>query len=61
MICYLLRQTYTQLQVLKDQRKDEFTAKNDNQVFFARDLSIIFAEVHIILIEYSTFKCVLFL
>ncbi|VVC41968.1 Acyl-CoA oxidase/dehydrogenase, central domain,Acyl-CoA oxidase,Acyl-CoA oxidase, C-terminal,Acyl- [Cinara cedri] len=44
LICYLLRQTYTQLQLLKHQKKDEFTAKNDSQMFFARDLSIVFAE-----------------
>lgn len=47
MICYLLRQTYAQLQLLKDQKKDLFTAKNDSQMFFARDLSIVFAEVNL--------------
>lgn len=47
MLCYLLRQTYAQLQLLKDQKKDLFTAKNDSQMFFARDLSIVFAEVNI--------------
>jgi hypothetical protein len=49
MICYLLRQTHAQLQLLKDQQKDVFTAKNDSQMFFARDLSIVFAEVSNIL------------
>lgn len=48
MICYLLRQTYAQLELLKEQREDVFTAKNDSQMFFARDLSIIFAEVNIL-------------
>jgi hypothetical protein len=47
MICYLLRQTYAQLELLKDQRKDLFTAKNDSQMFFAKDLSIVFAEVNL--------------
>jgi len=47
MICYLLRQTYAQLELLKGQRKDLFTAKNDSQMFFARDLSIVFAEVNL--------------
>lgn len=48
MVCYLLRQTYKQVQLLKDQRKNVFTAKNDSQMFFAKDLSIIFAEVNIL-------------
>ncbi|XP_025200240.1 peroxisomal acyl-coenzyme A oxidase 3-like isoform X2 [Melanaphis sacchari] len=44
MICYLLRQTHAQLELLKNQKKDLFTAKNDSQMFFAKDLAIVFAE-----------------
>lgn len=54
MICYLLRQTYAQLQLLKD-KKDLFTAKNDSQMFFARDLSIVFAEVNLLYLYYLNF------
>lgn len=52
MICYLLRQTYAHLQLLKDHKKDLFTAKNDSQMFFARDLSIVFAEVNLLYLYY---------
>lgn len=52
MICYLLRQTYAQFQLLKDQRNDVFTAKNDSQMFFAKDLSIVFAEVNILFVYF---------
>lgn len=47
-ICYLIRKTYAQLQLLKAQGKDAFTVKNDSQMFFAKDLSIVFAEVSIV-------------
>lgn len=45
MICYLLRQTHNQLNLLKQINKDDFTAKNDSQMFYARELSIVFGEV----------------
>lgn len=50
MICYLLRQTYNQLNLLKNISKDDFTAKNDSQMFYARDLSIVFGEVIILFV-----------
>jgi len=50
MICYLLSHTYAQLEMLKSQNKDLFTAKNDSQMFFARNLSIVFGEVNIYIV-----------
>lgn len=56
-ICYLLRQTHAQFSLLKEQKQDVFTAKNDCQMFFARDLSKVFAEVNItIYLQYFFFK-----
>ncbi|XP_050427560.1 peroxisomal acyl-coenzyme A oxidase 3-like isoform X2 [Adelges cooleyi] len=43
-ICYLLERTSERVNLLKAQGVCKFTAKNESQMFFARDLSIAFAE-----------------
>lgn len=43
--CYLLQKTYNKLENELQQRKDLFWAKNDNQVFYAKNLSIAFIQV----------------
>ncbi|XP_065219926.1 peroxisomal acyl-coenzyme A oxidase 3-like isoform X2 [Planococcus citri] len=44
LICYLLEITTDKLNMLKDQGKDSFTAKNDTQVYFAKTLSLAYGE-----------------
>lgn len=43
--CYLLQKTYNRLENDLQQRKDLFWAKNDNQVFYAKNLSLAFIQV----------------
>ncbi|XP_050545709.1 peroxisomal acyl-coenzyme A oxidase 3-like isoform X3 [Daktulosphaira vitifoliae] len=43
-ICYLLQQTDEKLNLLKAQGLCSFTRRNESQMFYARDLSIVFAE-----------------
>ncbi|KAF4530545.1 hypothetical protein B566_EDAN016998 [Ephemera danica] len=44
LICWLLEETEKQLEKLKHQGKDMFTAKNESQIFRARSLSLAYIE-----------------
>ncbi|KAK7867136.1 hypothetical protein R5R35_005852 [Gryllus longicercus] len=44
----LLKSTYEVVETQKQKGKDTFTAKNDSQVFYARDLSIAYIELAVI-------------
>lgn len=43
--CYLLKETYEKLQSSNLNDSDLFWAKNNSQVFLARDLSVAFIQV----------------
>lgn len=43
--CYLLKASYENYESNVKQNMDSFTAKNENQVFYARNLSIAFVQV----------------
>ena len=43
--CYYLKKTYDRVQRLKKSGSDNFEARNDSQTYFARTLSLVYAEV----------------
>jgi acyl-CoA oxidase len=48
LLCYVLRNSHSKFEKSLKEGKDIFTARNENQIFFAKTLSIVFIEVNII-------------
>lgn len=48
LVCYLLKETYEKVNFLTGQGLDAFSAKNESQIFYAKTLSIVYAEHYII-------------
>ena len=45
LVCYLLQSTEEKIRHLKSKGYDDFSAKNESQVFYSKSLSISFLEV----------------
>ena len=45
LVCYLLRESASRLESQLNSGKDGFTARNDSQVFYCRQLALTFIEV----------------
>jgi acyl-CoA oxidase len=45
LICWLIQETHSRLCVSQESGEDKFTARNNAQVFRARTLSLVYAEV----------------
>ena len=45
LICYVLKSSHSKYEKSLKDGKNAFTARNDNQVFFSKTLSIIFIQV----------------
>lgn len=45
LLCYILKLSHDKLESSIKAGKDLFTARNENQVFYSRTLSIVFMEV----------------
>ena len=45
LICWLLQETHKRIHVSEKSGEDKFTARNNAQVFRARTLSLVYAEV----------------
>lgn len=45
LICYLLEITAHKFKLLQEQGENQFTARNETQVFYAKTLSLAFIEV----------------
>lgn len=45
LLCYVLRNSYKRYEKSIKDGKESFTARNENQVFFSKTLSIVFIEV----------------
>jgi hypothetical protein len=45
LICYVLKNAHSKYEKSLREGKNAFTARNDNQVFFSKTLSIIFIQV----------------
>lgn len=56
LVCYLLKSSFEKYENNIKNGLDQFNAKNENQVYYARNLSVAFIQV-IYFIIYSIFKC----
>lgn len=56
LICYLLKETYEKVNFLAGQGIDAFTVKNESQIFYAKTLSIVYAEVISICFNNNKFR-----
>ncbi len=45
LLCYVLKNSHSKLDKSLKEGKDAFTARNENQVFYSKTLSIVFIEV----------------
>lgn len=45
LLCFMVKKSHDKLDKSLKTGKDSFTARNDNQVFYSKTLSIIFIEV----------------
>ena len=45
LLCYVLKNSHSKLDQSLKEGKDAFTARNENQVFYSKTLSIVFIEV----------------
>lgn len=48
LLCYVLKNSHSKLDQSLKEGKDAFTARNENQVFYSKTLSIVFIEVNYI-------------
>ena len=46
LLCYVLKNSHSKLDQSLKEGKDAFTARNENQVFYSKTLSIVFIEVN---------------
>ncbi|XP_060528904.1 peroxisomal acyl-coenzyme A oxidase 3-like [Cylas formicarius] len=53
LVCYLLKRTWEKLNTDIDNGKNLFWAKNDSQVFYAKDLSICFVQHYLLQVMYN--------
>ena len=43
--CYYMKKTFERVKMLKQNGSNDFVAKNDSQLFYARNLTLVYGEV----------------